>query len=148
MFEPPKAASFLCDFNCSSLWRISKKWLILVSLPNLPELGTTGTFGGANCAKFSPDDCTLSAFYVEGSAVCAEEIFGPPTLAFFVGKFSFVPLSQNFKECPILFSLSNRTVLGITGTFGGAVCVKIFSSNFTLSSYYLKGSAVCAEVIF
>ena len=35
-----------------------RKWPILVSLLNLPELGFAGTSGPAVCVKMFSDDCT------------------------------------------------------------------------------------------
>ena len=39
-----------------------RKWPILMSLLNLPELCFAGTFGPAVCVKMLCDDCTLSAY--------------------------------------------------------------------------------------
>ena len=61
--------------------------------------------------------------------------FKPPRSAFFLGYFLLVPPKKNFRKWPILVSLLNLPELGFEGTFGGAVCVKMFSDDCTLSTY-------------
>ena len=60
--EPPISASFLGDFPLVPPLKNLRKWPILVSFLNLPELSVAGTFGGTVCVKMFFDDCTLSAY--------------------------------------------------------------------------------------
>ena len=60
--------------------------------------------------------------------------FKPHISAYFLGYFPLVPLMKNFRKWPILVSLLNLPELGFEGTFGAAVCVKMFSDDCTLSA--------------
>ena len=112
-----------------------RKWPILVSLLNLPELGFEGTFGAALCVKMFSDGCTLSAYQLGDRRICAEVFLEPPSSAYFLGDFPLVPPLKNLRKLPILVSLLNLPELSVAGTFGGAVCVKMFSDEITLSAY-------------
>ena len=56
-FKPPSSAYFLSHFPLVPPLKNFRKWPILVSLLNLPELGFAGRFGGEVCAKMFSDDC-------------------------------------------------------------------------------------------
>ena len=133
--EPPSAAYFLGDFPLVPPLKNLRKWPILVSLLNLPELSVAGTFGGAVCVKMFSDDCTLSAYELGDRRICAEVFLEPPSSAYFLGDFPLVPPLKNLRKWPILVSLLNLPELSVAGTFGGAVCVKMFSDDCTLSAY-------------
>ena len=51
------SAYFLIFPLVPPLLELARKWPILVSLLNLPELGFAGSFGSAVCAKMFSDDC-------------------------------------------------------------------------------------------
>ena len=53
---------------------------------------------------------------------------------------------KNFKKWPILVSLRNWPLLGISGTFRAAVCGTLLSDDCTLSAYYLIQDAICRRV--
>ena len=110
-----------------------RKWPILVSLLNLPELGFEGTFEAAVCVKMFSDNCNLSAYQLRDRLLCAGVFFKPPISAYFLGYFPLVPPMKNFRKWPILVSFLNLPELGFEGTFGAAVCVKMFSDNCTLT---------------
>ena len=59
-FEHPCSAHSLNDFRDVPPLKNFRKWPILVSLLNLPQLGFAGTFGPTVCVKMFSDDCTLS----------------------------------------------------------------------------------------
>ena len=46
-------------------------------------------------------------------------------LAFFLQEFALVPTLQNFRKSALEVPLANFTLLGSTGTLGGAVCSKM-----------------------
>ena len=46
-------------------------------------------------------------------------------LAFFLQEFALVPTLQNFRKRALGVPLANLTLLGSTGTLGGAVCSKM-----------------------
>ena len=48
--------------------------------------------------------------------------------------FSLGPPFEEFQKWPILVSLLNLLELDFAGSFGGAVCVKKFSDNCSLSA--------------
>ena len=147
-FKPPISAYFLGYFPLVPPMKNFRKWPILVSLLNLPELGFEGTFGAAVCVKMFSDDCTLSAYQLRDRRICAGLFFKPPSSAYFLGYFPLVPPLKNFRKWPILVSLLNLPELGFEGTFGAAVCVKMFSDDCTLSAYQLRDRRICAGVFF
>ena len=53
-----KFGALFNDFPLVPPLKNFRKWPILVSLLNLPELGFAGTFGPAVCVKMFSDDCT------------------------------------------------------------------------------------------
>ena len=58
VFRAAKFGALFNDFPLVPPLKNFRKWPILVSLPNLPELGFAGTFGPAVCVKMFSDDCT------------------------------------------------------------------------------------------
>ena len=62
--------------------------------------------------------------------------------------FPLVPPLMNFKKWSFLGSLLNVLELGFAGSFGGAVCVKKFSDDRTISAYQLGNRRICAGVFF
>ena len=86
----------------------------MVTLLNWPKLDTAGTFGAAVCAKMFSDDCALSAYWAD---------------------FPLVPPLDNLRKWPILVTLLNWPKLDTAGTFGAAVCAKMFSDDCALSAY-------------
>ena len=147
-FKPPRSAYFLGYFPLVPAMKNFRKWPILVSLLNLPELGFEGAFGAALCVKMFSDGCTLSAYQLEDRRICAGVFFKPPRSAYFLGYFPLVPPMKNFRKWPILVSLLNLPELGFEGTFGAALCVKMFSDGCTLSAYQLGDRRICAGVFF
>ena len=59
VFGAAKFGALFNDFPLVTPLKNFRKWPILVSLLNLPELGFAGTFGPAVCVKMFSDDCTL-----------------------------------------------------------------------------------------
>ena len=112
-----------------------RKWPILVTLLNWPKLDTAGTFGAAVCVKMFSKDCALSAYSLADHEICAEVIFGPPKSTYFLGSFPLVPPLDNLRKWPILVTLLNWPKLDTAGTFGAAVCAKMFSDDCALSAY-------------
>ena len=147
-FKPPSSAYFLSHFPLVPPLKNFRKWPILVSLLNLPELGFAGTFGRAVCVKMFSDDCTLSEYQLGDRWICAGVFFKPPSSAYFLSHFPLVPPLKNFRKWPILVSLLNLPELGFAGTFGRAVCVKMFSDDCTLSEYQLGDRWICGGVFF
>ena len=93
------------------------------------------------------DNCTLSAFYLWDSPAYAKVILEPFKSAYFFYNFPLVSPFQNLQKCAILGSFPNPSELDSAGSFGGAVCAKIFSDDYILSAYYLWDSLVCARLI-
>ena len=56
IYKPGNSAYFFSHFPLVPPMKNLRKWPILVSLPNLSELGFAGTFGGAISAKRFSDD--------------------------------------------------------------------------------------------
>ena len=54
-------------------------------------------------------------------------VFGAAKIGALFNDFPLVPFLKNFRKWPILVSLLNLPELGFPGTFGPAVCVKMFS---------------------
>ena len=74
IFGPPKSTYFLGSFPLVPPLDNLRKWPILVTLLNWPELHTAGTFF---CAKMFSDDCALNWLKLDtagpfGAAVCAK----------------------------------------------------------------------------
>ena len=65
----------------------------------------------------------------------AEVIFGPPKSTYFLGSFPLVPPLDNLRKWPILVTLLNWPKLDTAGTFGAAVCAKMFSDDCALRAY-------------
>ena len=112
-----------------------RKWPILVTLLNWPKLDTAGTFGAAVCAKMFSDNCALSAYNLADHGIRAKVIFGSPKSIYFLGSFPLVPPLENLRKWPILVTLLNWPKLDTAGTFGAAVCAKMFSDDCDLSAY-------------
>ena len=125
-----------------------RKWPIFVFFLNLLELGAAGTAGAAVCAKKLSEDCTLSAYYLRDSPICAEVFFSPPKLAYFLSDFLLVPLMKNLRKWPILLFLLNLIELGAADTVRASVCANKLSYDFTLSALFLSNSPICAELFF
>ena len=119
-----------------------------MSLLNWLELDFAGSFGGAVCVKMFSHDCTVSAYQIGHRWVCSGVFFKPPRSAHFLNDFPLVPPLKNFKKWPILVSLLNWLELDFAGSFGGAVCVKMFSDDCTLSAYQLGDRPICSGVFF
>ena len=147
-FKPPRSAHFLNDFPLVPPLKNFKKWPILVSLLNWLELDFAGSFGGAACVKMFSDNCTFSAYQLGDRWVCSGVFFKPPRSAHFLNDFPLVPPLKNFKKWPILVSLLNWLELDFAGSFGSAVCVKMFSDDCTFSAYQLRDRRVCSRVCF
>ena len=58
VFRAAKVGALFNDFHLVPPLKNFRKWPILVSLLNFPELGFAGTFGPAVCVKMFSDDCT------------------------------------------------------------------------------------------
>ena len=58
-------------------------------------------------------------------------VFGAAKFGALFNDFPLVPPLENFRKWPILVSLLNLPELGFAGTFGPAVCVKMFSDDCT-----------------
>ena len=58
VFGAAKIGALFNDFPLVPALKNFRKWPILVSLLNLPELGFAGTFGPAVCVKKFSDDCS------------------------------------------------------------------------------------------
>ena len=139
-FKPPRSAHFLKDFALVPPLKNFKKWPILVSLLNWPVLDFAGSFGSAVCVKMLSDDCTFSVYQLRDRRDCAGVFLKPPSSAHFLKDFALVPPLKNFKKWPILVSLLNWLELDFAGSFGGAVCVKMFSDNCTLRALSIPRS--------
>ena len=135
IFKPLKWAYFFGHFPLVPPIKNLRKWPILVSLPNLTYRNTAGTFTAAACAKMFSKDCTLSAYYLGDSPVCAEVIFKLLKSAYFFGHFPSVPSIRNFRKWPILVSLPNLPYRNTAGTSRAAASAKMFSKDCTLSAY-------------
>ena len=61
-------------------------------------------------------------------------------------KLSLVTPLHYFWKCGFLVTLAKMPLLGYSGTFGAAFCIKIFSSLCTLRAYQLQDNAICARV--
>ena len=59
------------EFPLILLSRNLRKCAIRVFLPNLPKLGSTGTFGAAVSSRILCDVCTSGACYLEDDGICA-----------------------------------------------------------------------------
>ena len=81
-----------------------RKWPILVSLLNLPELGFEGTFGAAACVKIFSNVVILRAYQLRDRRICAGVFCNPPSSAYFLGYFSLVSSFKNFRKWPIFVS--------------------------------------------
>ena len=147
-FKQPSSAHLLNHFPLVPILKNFKKWPILVYLLNLPELGSAGSFGDAVCVKKFSDDCTVSAYQLGDRRFCAGMFFKQPSSAHSLNHFPLVPTLKNFKKWPILVYLLNLLELGFAGSFGGAICVKKFSDDCTLSAYKLGDRRICAGVFF
>ena len=207
-FKPPSSAYFMSHFPLVPPLKNIKKWLILVSLLNLPELGFAGSSGSAVCAKMFSDGCALRKIVIKRSPNWRRSVFqaaefgllfesfslGPPFEEFqkmadfgvfakfaktrlcgqllkrclrqnvfrwllfaeilmrrspnwrqsvfqaaefglFLSHFPLVFPLKNFKKWPILVSLLNLPELGFAGSFGSAVCAKMFSDGCALREY-------------
>ena len=55
---------------------------------------------------------------------------------------------DNLRKWPILVTLLNWPKLDTAGTFGTAVCAKMFSDDCALSAYKLADQRIRAKVIF
>ena len=148
IFKQPSSAPFLNHFPLVPPLKNFKKWPILVSLLNLLELGFSGSFGGVVCVKKFADDCALSTYQLRDRRICVEVIFKQPSSAPFLNHFPLVPPLKNFKKWPILVYLLNWPELGSAGSFGGAVCVKKFSDDCTVSAYQFGDRRICFGVFF
>ena len=135
VFGAAKFGALFNDFPLVPPLKNFRKWPILVSLLNLPELGFAGTFGPAVCVKMFSDDCTLSVIYLVDRRICARSVFEAAKIGALFNDFPLVPPLKNFRKWPILVSLLNLPELGFLGTFGPAVCVKMFSDDCTLRVY-------------
>ena len=62
VFGAAKVGALFNDFPLVPPLKNFRKWPILVSLLNLPELGFAGTFGHAVCVEMFFDDCTFSVY--------------------------------------------------------------------------------------
>ena len=62
VFGAAKIDALFNDFPLVPPLKNFRKWPILVSLLNLPELGFAGTFRPAVYVKMFFDDCTLSIY--------------------------------------------------------------------------------------
>ena len=145
-FKTPGSAHSLNHFSLVPPLKNFKKWPISVSLLNLLELGFGGSFGGAVCVKKFSDNCSLSAYQLKDIRICTGVFFKPPSSAHFLNHFPLVPPLKNFKIWPILVSLLNLPELGSAGSFGGVVCVKMFSDDYALYAYQLGDRRICAGV--
>ena len=134
-FKPPSSVYVLSHFSLVPRLKNFRKWPILVSLLNLPELGFAGSFGSAVCAKMFSDDCALREYYLGDRQIGAGVFSKPPSSAYFFSHFSLVPPLKNFRKWPILVSLLNLSELGFAGSFGSAFCAKMFSDGCALRKY-------------
>ena len=92
VFGAAKIGALFNDFPLVAPLKNFRKWPILVSLPNLPELGFAGTFGPAVCVKMFFDDCFLN-IYKLGDCQFSDQVFlEPPSLAHFLTIFPWSPL--------------------------------------------------------
>ena len=74
--------------------------------------------------------------------------FGVPEVDLVFGQFSLVPPLDNLRKWPILVTLLNWWKLDTAGTFGAAVCAKMFFDDCALGAYYLADPGIRAEMIF
>ena len=70
----------------------------------------------------------------------------PASSAYFLSDFPLVPPLKNFTKWPILVSLRNWPLLGISGTFRAAVYGTMLSDDCTLSAYKSIEDAICRRV--
>ena len=92
VFRAAKIGAFFNDFPLVPPLKNFRKWPILVSLLNLPELGFVGTFGPAVSVKMFFDDYTLSVFLLGDRRICAGVFLEPPRSAHFLTIFPWSPL--------------------------------------------------------
>ena len=62
-------------------------------------------------------------------------------------KFPLVPPLHFFRKCGFWMTSQKLPLLGHSGTFGAAVCAKMFSSVCTLNASKLEDNAICASVL-
>ena len=74
-----------------------------VSLPNLPELGFTGTLGAAVCSKMLCYVCTSSAMKLGDDGICARAFF----VAYILEEIPLVATLQNLRKCAMWVSFPN-----------------------------------------
>ena len=80
-----------------------------------------------------------------------QRAFGPFKRGLLSGDFckiSFGPPFALFQKLRVLGDLAKYAITWPFGTFGAAVCAKIFSSLCSLRAYKLEDNAICARVLF
>ena len=83
----------------ATLWTIFEKFLLVpplhffrkcgfwVTLLKLSYRRHSGTFGAVFCAKIFFSLCTISAYYLEDNAICANVLLGVSNEGYFLGDF-------------------------------------------------------------
>ena len=64
--------------------------------------------------------------------------FGAPKVGLLFERFSLGPPFEEFQKMADFGVFAKFAITGLAGTFGGAVCAKMFSDDCTLSAYKLK----------
>ena len=88
-----------------------------VTMPKLPYLGYSGSFGAAFCAKMFSSLCTLTAYKLQDNAICSRGLFGLSNEGYFLGDFLKISPGPPFKLFPKMRLFGYLEKIAITWQF-------------------------------